>query len=84
MESEVQVQLGEVVQYVAPKKQGENFFTFYPATIYKFYKDEIGAHVGLLVIFDGIPSRYGKVAYSKEPKELCWMELNPPVKLKVS
>lgn len=83
MDNEIQIQLGETVQYVAPKRQGENFFTFYPAQVYKMYPDEIGAHVGLLVIFDGIPSRYGKVAYSKDAKECCWMELNPAVKLRI-
>lgn len=66
------IKLGSIVLFRAPKKQGETEFTDYPAIVYKLYPNEEGDHVGICVIWDGVPSRYGKVGYSKERKENHW------------
>lgn len=65
------IYLGDTVLFRAPKKHGETESVDYPGIIYKIYKDEPGKYLGLLVIFDGMPSRYGKVAYD-EKEENCW------------
>jgi len=59
------------VHYRIPKKQGETSWTDYPGIVYKTYPTE-PEYVGVTIFFDGIPSRYGKVPYSEEPKEGCW------------
>ena len=44
----------------------------WPAIVYKRYEGEVGDLLGLTVLIDGVPQRYGKVAYSKEPRSGTW------------
>lgn len=75
----MKIPLGSIVRFRVPRKQGETFDTDYPAIVYKGYPGELGLPLGILVIFDGVPSRYGKVIYSKEPKEGCWSPIETDV-----
>lgn len=65
-------EIGQIVQYRVPKKQFEKDYLDYPAIIYKVYSGEEGKFVGITVFLAGIPTRFGKVAFSAEPAEECW------------
>lgn len=59
-----------MVLFRAAKLQSQEVGRDYPAIVYNIHSDP--TMLGLCVIYDGTPSRYGIVSYSAEPKEFTW------------
>ena len=70
------LKLGDTVLFHVEKDNGGSVTKLdWPGIVYKIYEGEPGDPVGLTVLFDGIPTRYGKVMYSKEVRTNCWRHL---------
>lgn len=71
-----QVKIGDVVQYRTVRDiGGKKYENDFPAMVYAVYRgnyDEEGIPIGLSVLFDGVPTRYGRIYYSEVPKADHW------------